>query len=147
MKNEKYSTKALPTFMEFEFISSGPNGDITKVIQYTPTNIPNVYNLGFGDKNNNTGDISDSVISNNGDREKVLSTVAFTTLKFLNKYPNYSVLAVGLTPARTRLYQIGIMKNLPEIFVEISILGLHNDNWIQLKKGVNFDAFLASKKK
>ena len=133
--------------MEFEFISSGPNGDITKVIQYTPTNIPNVYNLGFGDKNNNTGDISDSVISNNGDREKVLSTVAFTTLKFLNKYPNYSVLAVGLTPARTRLYQIGIMKNLPEISIEISILGLHNDNWIQLKKGVNFDAFLASKKK
>ena len=147
MKNEKYSTKALTTLMEFEFISSGPNGDIIKVIQYTPTNIPNVYNLGFGDKNNNTGDISDSVISNNGDREKVLSTVAFTTLKFLNKYPNYSVLAVGLTPARTRLYQIGIMKNLPEISIEISILGLHNDNWIQLKKGVNFDAFLASKKK
>ena len=133
--------------MEFEFISSGPNGDIIKVIQYTPTNIPNVYNLGFGDKNNNTGDISDSVISNNGDREKVLSTVAFTTLKFLNKYPNYSVLAVGLTPARTRLYQIGIMKNLSEVSDEISILGLYNDNWIPLKKGVNFDAFLASKKK
>ncbi len=120
--------------MEFEFISSGPNGDIIKVIQYTPTNIPNVYNLGFGDKNNNTGDISDSITSNNGDREKVLSTVAFTTLKFLNRYQNYSVLAVGLTPARTRLYQIGIMKNLPEISVEISILGLHNDNWIPLKK-------------
>ena len=133
--------------MEFEFISSGPNGDIIKVIQYTPTNIPNVYNLGFGDKNNNTGDISDSITSNNGDREKVLSTVAYTTLEFLNKYPNYSVLAVGLTPARTRLYQIGIMKNLPEISDEISILGLHNDKWILLKKGVNFDAFLASKKK
>lgn len=134
MRNEKYSIKALPTLMEFEFISSGPNGDIIKVIQYTPTNIPNVYNLGFGDKNNNTGDISDSITSNNGDREKVLSTVAFTTLKFLNRYQNYSVLAVGLTPARTRLYQIGIMKNLPEISVEISILGLHNDNWIPLKK-------------
>ena len=133
--------------MEFEFISSGPNGDIIKVIQYTPTNIPNVYNLGFGDKNNNTGDISDSITSNNGDREKVLSTVAYTTLEFLNKYPNYSVLAVGLTPARTRLYQIGIMKNLPEIANEILILGLDNDNWIPLKKGVNFDAFLASKKK
>ena len=147
MKNEKYNTKALPSLMEFEFISSGPNGKIIKVIQYTPTNIPNIYNLGFGDKNNNTGDISDSVTSNNGDREKVLSTVAFTTLEFLNKYPNYSVLAIGLTPARTRLYQIGIMKNLIEIANEISILGLHNDNWISLKKGVNFDAFLASKKK
>ena len=133
--------------MEFEFTSSGPNGNIIKVIQYTPTNIPNVYNLGFGDKNNNTGDISDSVTSNNGDREKVLSTVAYTTLEFLNKYPNYSVLAIGLTPARTRLYQIGIMKNLIEIADEISILGLNNDNWIPLKKGINFDAFLASKKK
>ena len=147
MKNEKYNTKALPSLMEFEFISSGANGKIIKVIQYTPTNIPNIYNLGFGDKNNNTGDISDSVTSNNGDREKVLSTVAYTTLEFLNKYPNYSVLAIGLTPARTRLYQIGIMKNLIEIADEISILGLHNDNWIPLKKGVNFDAFLASKKK
>ena len=147
MKNEKYNTKAIPSLMEFEFISSGPNGKIIKVIQYTPTNIPNIYNLGFGDKNNNTGDISDSVTSNNDDREKVLSTVAFTTLEFLNKYPNYSVLAIGLTPARTRLYQIGIMKNLIEIAEEISILGLHNDNWIPLKKGVNFEAFLASKKK
>jgi hypothetical protein len=147
VKNEKYNTKAIPSLMEFEFISSGPNGKIIKVIQYTPTNIPNIYNLGFGDKNNNTGDISDSVTSNNDDREKVLSTVAFTTLEFLNKYPNYSVLAIGLTPARTRLYQIGIMKNLIEIAEEISILGLHNDNWIPLKKGVNFEAFLASKKK
>jgi hypothetical protein len=147
VKNEKYTTKALPSLMEFEFTSSGPNGNIIKVIQYTPTNIPNVYNLGFGDKNNNTGDISDSVTSNNGDREKVLSTVAYTTLEFLNKYPNYSVLAIGLTPARTRLYQIGIMKNLIEIADEISILGLNNDNWIPLKKGINFDAFLASKKK
>ncbi len=147
MKNEKYNTKALPSLMEFEFISSGPNGKIIKVIQYTPTNIPNIYNLGFGDKNNNTGEISDSVTSNNGDREKVLSTVAFTTLEFLNKYPNYSVLAIGLTPARTRLYQIGIMKNLTEINEELSILGLNNDNWIPLNKGVNFDAFLASKKK
>jgi hypothetical protein len=147
VKNEKYNTKALPSLMEFEFISSGPNGKIIKVIQYTPTNIPNIYNLGFGDKNNNTGEISDSVTSNNGDREKVLSTVAFTTLEFLNKYPNYSVLAIGLTPARTRLYQIGIMKNLTEINEELSILGLNNDNWIPLNKGVNFDAFLASKKK
>jgi hypothetical protein len=147
VKNEKYNTKAIPSLMEFEFISSGPNGKIIKVIQYTPTNIPNIYNLGFGDKNNNTGEISDSVTSNNGDREKVLSTVAFTTLEFLNKYPNYSVLAIGLTPARTRLYQIGIMKNLTEINEELSILGLNNDNWIPLKKGVNFDAFFASKKK
>jgi len=133
--------------MEFEFISSGPKGDIYKVIQFTPTQIPNVFNLGFGDRNINTGEISDSVISNNGDKEKVLSTVAYAALRFLYKYPNNSIFAMGLAESRTRLYQIGIMKNLTEIETDIIILGLHNDNWTPLQKGVNYYAFLASKKK
>ncbi len=133
--------------MEFEFISSGPNGDIFKVIQYTPTHIPNVFNLGFGDRDIHTGEISDSVISNNGDTEKVLSTVAHTALRVLNKYPNNSIFAMGLTESRTRLYQIGIMKNLTEIESDITIFGLHYNNWFPLKKGVNYNAFLASKKK
>jgi hypothetical protein len=54
---------------------------------------------------------------------------------------------MGLTASRTRLYQIGIMKNLKEIEIDIIILGLHNDRWIPIKKGLNYDAFLASKKK
>lgn len=147
MKNEKYTVKASPSLMEFEFISSGPNGDICKVIQYTPTHIPNVFNLGFGDRDIYTREISDSVISNNGDTEKVLSTAAHTALRFLNKYPNNSIFAMGLTESRTRLYQIGIMKNLTEIELDMTIFGLHNNNWFPLKKGVNYNAFLASKKK
>ena len=83
--------------MEFEFISSGPKGDIYKVIQFTPTHIPNVFNLGFGDRDINTGEISDSAISNNRDSEKVLSTVAHAALRFLNKYPNNSIFAMGFT--------------------------------------------------
>jgi hypothetical protein len=34
-----------------------------------------MYNLGFGDYNEITGLIDDKVITNNGDREKVLATV------------------------------------------------------------------------
>ena len=147
MKNEKYNLRASPSSLEFEFISSGPNGNICKVIQFTPTHISNVFNLGFGDRDIHSGEISDSVITNNGDSEKVLSTVAHAALDFLNKYPNNSIFAMGLTASRTRLYQIGIMKYLKEIEIDIIILGLHNDRWIPIKKGLNYDAFLASKNK
>jgi hypothetical protein len=147
VKNEKYNLRASPSSLEFEFISSGPNGNICKVIQFTPTHISNVFNLGFGDRDIHSGEISDSVITNNGDSEKVLSTVAHAAIDFLNKHPNNSIFAMGLTASRTRLYQIGIMKNLKEIEIDIIILGLHNDRWIPIKKGLNYDAFLASKKK
>ena len=36
--------------MVFEFISEGPNGKVTKIIQYSETNLKGFYNLGFGDK-------------------------------------------------------------------------------------------------
>lgn len=133
--------------MEFEFISSGPKGAICKVIQFTSTHIPGVYNIAFGDRDFKTFEISDSVISNNGDSEKVLSTVAHAVMLFLNRYPDKSVFAVGLTASRTRLYQIGLIKNLPEIESRLTLLGLYNNQWIPLKKGLNYEAFLATLKK
>ena len=84
VKNETYTIHASPSLMEFEFISVGPKGNISKVIQFTPTSISQVYNLGFGDKDDVTGEISDSIISNNGDSEIVLATVAHAVLIFLS---------------------------------------------------------------
>ena len=44
-----------------------------------------VYNIAFGDKDNTTGNIDDTIISNNGDSEKVLATVAATVYAFIDK--------------------------------------------------------------
>lgn len=68
----------------FEFVSIGPNGRINKLVQYTPTNYKDLYNLGFGDKNIDTGEIDDNAISNNGDSEKVLATVVHYMLLLTN---------------------------------------------------------------
>ena len=73
--------------MSYEFISEGPKGLIQKMVQFKQTNLKNVYNLAFGDKNHETGEIDDLVISNNGDSEKVLSTVVATIYAFTDKYP------------------------------------------------------------
>ncbi len=76
MKLDKYELKSGEQLEVFEFVSIGQKGKIPKIVQYTPTNYKDLYNLGFGDKNIETGEIDDSVISNNGDSEKVLATLS-----------------------------------------------------------------------
>lgn len=90
MRLEKYQSKANKTQTVFYFTSEGPNGRILKKVRYSKIKykgINNLYSLGFGDINNETGDFDDSVITDNHDREKVLATVAQTVILFLKRYP------------------------------------------------------------
>jgi len=144
---ERYNIKASTVLMEFEFVSVGKKGEIIKVVQYSPTGIPNIYNLAFGDKDLKTGNISDSVISDNGDSQKVLATVAQTIIKFTELYISSRIIAVGISKSRTRLYQIGIANNLTEINKTFVVYGLMNEQWHVFQKGINYDAFLVRKKK
>jgi hypothetical protein len=72
MRLPKYPLKAEASFTTFEFISEGPNGLIHKLIQFQPTNQEGLYNLAFGDKNPQTGEVDDLAVSNNADTDKVL---------------------------------------------------------------------------
>ena len=87
MKIDKYSLKAESSLTVFEFVSEGQNGLIRKLIQFQETNQPDVYNLAFGDKNADTGEIDDLVVSNNGDTDKVLATVVAALYAFFDKPP------------------------------------------------------------
>ena len=87
--------------MVFEFISEGTKGPIPKLIKYSETNLKDMFNLAFGDKNPDTGDIDDKVVSNNGDSEKILATIVATIYAFSDKYPDSWVFATGSTKART----------------------------------------------
>ena len=109
--------------MSYEFISEGPKGQIPKCIQFTLVNRQGVYNLAFGDKDHETGEIDDKVVSNNADSEKVLATVVSAVFAFLDKYPNAWMFVSGSTAARTRLYQIGIAKYYEEISSGLEITG------------------------
>lgn len=66
MKVEKYQLKSESSLTTFEFISEGPKGLIRKRIEFQKTNDPRLFNLAFGDKNTETGEIDDKVVSNNG---------------------------------------------------------------------------------
>ena len=145
MNLEKYDLKADEYFMSFEFLSEGVNGRIIKVIQYARIEHTDIYNLAFGDKDPVTGEINDTIASNNGDSEKVLSTVVASLYDFTSAHNHVWIYAIGSTGARTRFYQIGINKFFEEANKYFTILGLFNNEWRPFEKGKNYSAFLAKR--
>ncbi|MBI2967656.1 MAG: hypothetical protein HYY40_07565 [Bacteroidetes bacterium] len=147
MKLPKYPLASGDKLVTYEFISEGPKGLIHKRVQFKRTNLKNVYNLAFGDKDHNTGEIDDTIISNNGDSEKVLATVVATVYAFTDKYPDAVIYATGSTKARTRLYRMGIAKHLTEVTEDFEVLGERNDDWETFRKNIEYEGFLVKRKK
>ena len=149
MNLDRYDFVTNNSFLDFEFESEGPNGKIRKVVRYSPTNANGItyFNLGFGDLDIQTGRINDLTTSNNQDTNKILATVAATVLIFTEHFPDVLVYATGSTSARTRLYQIGISVNWIEIDRQLHVYGFSKGKWKSFQKGVNYEAFLALRKK
>ena len=134
--------------MVFEFISEGAKGTIKKMITYSYTGTENIYNLGFGDYDEEQKRIDDRTITNNGDSQKVLATVASTIYAFTEKYPNAYIFATGSTAIRTRLYRMGITTNIEEIKIDFDVYGLNIDTnkWEEFIIGEDYLAFIVTKK-
>lgn len=147
MNLPKYELKPDENYTSYEFFSEGPDKKIKKMIVFTEavrTPVA-IYNLAFGDVIEQTGDINDTVTSDNQDRDKVLATVASSIHEFCNKHGNHLIYAKGSTPVRTRLYQISISRHFEEISLEFDIKGLRNSGWESFQKNVNYEAFLANR--
>lgn len=146
MTNNIYQTAVSSHFLAYDFISEGPKGKILKGVRYMQTDIPNVWNLGFGDINSITGEIDDAVVSDNGDKDKILATVAHTCIEFSEHFPEALIFVMGRTGARTRLYQMGINSNLDKISELFTIWGLFDESWELFEKNKNYTALLAKRK-
>lgn len=142
MMLEKYELKSGEQLEVFEFVSIGPKGKIPKIVQYTLTNYKDLYNIGYGDMNIETGEIDDNVISNNGDSEKVLATVVASLYAFIDKHSEAMVYATGSSKSRTRLYRMGITKYIDEIKKDFEIYGELESGWEKFQKEVEYNAFL-----
>jgi hypothetical protein len=132
--------------MTFEFESEGVLGSVLKLVTFQPTNLEGVYNLVFGDKNTETGLLNDKIATNNGDRDKVLATVAATVYAFTDKNPNAWVYLTGSTKSRTRLYRMGISKFFKELDQDFDVYGQLDDGWVEYKNGIDFEGFLVKRK-
>jgi hypothetical protein len=142
---DKYIYRTNSSFLDYEFESTGPKGIIKKVARFSGIGV-NVYNFGFGDLNEATGEISDTIVSNNGDGDKVLITVASIIYDFTSIYAGAAVFIQGSTASRTRRYQMGINKYWIQIGAVFEVFGLKNDKWEQFRPGENYHAFLGRRK-
>ena len=155
MKHLKYELYRNTETTIFEFKSIGPNGEITKVIIFNATQSKEIYNLAFGDLVYNEVHkrytLDDSIITNNGDRNKILATVASSVYIFTEKYPKKMVFFKGSTLARTRLYRRALSINLEELSETFIIFGsikneLGNVNSVPFKSNGDFFGFIIKRK-
>lgn len=127
MNHQKYDLYKNSNATIFEFKSIGKSGEITKVIVYSAIQSEQIYNLAFGDliydEVQKKHKLDDSVITNNGDRNVILATVAQSEYIFTEKYPEKMVFFKGSTLARTRLYRRAITINLEELSETFLIFG------------------------
>jgi hypothetical protein len=149
MNLDSYNYEIDESFQTYEFVSDGPNGKVTKIVSYTEFGTVNgeiAYNLGFGDVDLQTGAISDMVVTNNNDSMQVLATVAQTVVEFSAHYGKHWIRVKGSTPARTRLYQMGVSGIWHEIKDDFELYGLKDEAYVEFEKNVNYEAFLVRKK-
>jgi len=142
MNLDNYEYNTGNSQLDYEFESIGPNGTIKKVVRFSPIG-ENIYNLGFGDLDEKNGEISDFVVSDNKDTDKVLATVATITYNFTGVFPGAAIYIQGTTPARTRLYQMKISEQWESIGALFEVHGLKHGHWYLFQKRVNYEAFLA----
>ena len=145
MHLSRYTYKTNESFLDYEFTSIGPRGHIRKIVRFTLIG-NNVFNLAFGDLDETTGEISDTVVTNNNDSRKVLATVAATVHDFTLKYPGVLIIAKGRTHSRTRLYRMGITNNLHEISTNFEVFGLKEEQWELFEQGKDYTAFFVRRK-
>jgi hypothetical protein len=145
MNLPKYPVEADDENFIYQFFSEGPNGRIKKRVIYSQID-GNFFNLAFGDWNEKLNKLDDFIRSNNGDRDKVLASVASTAIHFTDRFPQVEIFTEGSTTARTRLYQMGIGANLEEISEDFEVQGYMEGEWEAFRKGVNYEAFLIKRK-
>jgi hypothetical protein len=145
---EKYDFVGIEDDDYFEFVSTGPKGKITKVVQFILIDQErSIYNLGLGDKDPLTNEIIDNLASNNKDTDKILATIGEIGRQFLERKPDASVLFEGNSKSRNRLYRMSISKYLNDVSKNFAIFGLKEQNleWERFKESSDYIAFIISK--
>jgi hypothetical protein len=147
MEWERYELVKIADLL-YEFYSEGPKGRIRKLVKFQPMQYigNNVFNLAFGDWNEQAERFDDKVRTNNGDQLKVFQTVVGAVADFFRTTPNAFILIQGSTSSRTRLYQMRIAGFWSKIHRQYEVQGKLKNDWFPFQKGVNYERFLIYKK-
>lgn len=127
MNLPKYEVAISRNRLRYEFFSVGKRGRILKVVEYTNLADLGWWNLGFGDFDGLTSELSDTVVTDNGDGSKVMATVVNTLISFLDDYPDATVVFSGSDERRDRIYKRMVVNYRDEFSSLLIISGLTED--------------------
>lgn len=144
MKEKFYPLEASDDYLFFWFESCSAGRTVPKIVEYEEIEA-GTFNLAFGDIDSN-GRLNDSVISNNGDMEKVLATVVQTALTFLEIYPERSVYFSGNSSARNRLYRAILNRDIESWSKIFEVEGIIEGERVKFRQGINFEGFIVKRK-
>ncbi|SHG56819.1 hypothetical protein SAMN04488109_0865 [Chryseolinea serpens] len=138
-----YSLRSARSRLWCTFYSEGPRGRILKAIRFVMVQAsPAVFNVTLGDVKIEFGEVDTLVVSNNGDRDKILRTVAESIILFCRRYPQAYVLVSGNSPVRNRLYRMIISNRINEIRQYCEIYGMIGLRGYPFRESQNYNGFL-----
>ncbi len=143
MKEKFYPFSASEDYLNFYFESRSGERTIPKAVQFEKIGA-DIYNLALGDLDSD-GNLDDNVVSNNGDMQKIMATVAQIIIKFFARYPDQQVYITGSSPTRIRLYRAIIAREM-ERWVEVfEVRGVLNGKPFPFEICTDYEAFLITR--
>jgi hypothetical protein len=114
-------------------------------IAFVPTRETGVFQLVFGNLVAED-DIDDVSVNNNGDRNKILATVANVVNKYTKRYPDRWIYFTGSSRSRSRLYRMAIGLNLEELSLTFDIYAITANRIVPFCKNMEVTEFLVRRK-
>jgi hypothetical protein len=124
MTVEPYNFQNLTTDKAlYFFVSQGNQGTVVKAVTITKMG-RNLWNLGFGDWDlSNLRNIQDSVVTNNNDLVRVITTVATIAFDYLETFPKRRLRIKPVDEKRERLYNHAFRRNYAKFTDKLDIKG------------------------
>lgn len=117
----------------YTFISKGRFGAVVKVVEFTPTSVKSIINLGFGDLLAD-GNVDDKANTNNNDIVKVIATVIEIVKDFISEFPDSKIVFTGSNAVRTAMYHRILRTYYKDFSVGFVITALEKEGSIYLEK-------------
>ncbi len=145
MNEKPYPFSLTRTEFRYEFVSVSQNKAVQKVVLFTQTDSPLIFNLALLDLLEN-GKMSDVSVTNNDDLRTVLATVIKIIGDFLNKNQYRFVVFRGSDGRRQRLYRIVIGRELELLQESFQIWGVVDNELTIFELNKEMDFYLIGKK-
>ena len=143
MLKETYNYHTSSDRNVYYFESEGKQGKILKLVMFSRIS-DDFYNLGFGDLKNEQ--IDDSIVSNNHDIVKVMSTVAKIIYDYSNQFPLRRIRIKPVDEKRKTLYNHIFRRNYDETKVNFQIIGIINGKKTAYSPKKVYDSFELKRK-